>query len=52
MRRLGALGTLLNPTGLEVRAALTSPCMHPNGIFDKNAPFFQAIVSISSGFFQ
>ena len=51
MRRLGALGTLLNPTGLEVRAALTSPCMHPNGIFDKNAPFCRSDMCISLGFF-
>jgi hypothetical protein len=38
--RLSALCTGCNPTGLEVRASLTSPRMHPNWIFDKNAPFF------------
>src|SRR5215467_10858222 len=52
VRRLGALGTGCHPTGLEVRASLTSPRRHPHWIFDKNARFFQAIVSMSSGFFS
>ena len=46
----GCTFTVLHPT--EVRDSLTSPRLHPHWIFDKNAPFFQAIVSISSGFFQ
>jgi hypothetical protein len=49
--RLGALCTVLNPTGFEVRASLTSPRMHPNGIFDKNAQFCQRDISIPGDFF-
>jgi len=51
MRRLGALGTLLNPTRLEVRAAFTSPRMRPNGIFDKNARFRRRDISIAFDIF-
>jgi len=41
VRRLGALGTLLNPTWvLKVRASCTSPPMHPHWTFDKKPRFF------------